>query len=67
MVFLDGHIFHFFITDCGMGSDLNFFLVILCPVHRLRNLQLRWNFLVGHRNIASFDRSATVLVGVASS
>ena len=25
MVILDGHIFHFLITDCGMGYDVNFF------------------------------------------
>ena len=38
VVFLDVHIFHFLIIDCGMGSDVNCFLVIIYPVRRLRNL-----------------------------
>ena len=41
--------------------------MIICPVRRLSNLQLCWNFLVAPRNIASFGRSSTVLVGFASS
>ena len=42
-------------------------VIIIYAVQRLRNFQLRWKFLVGPRNISYFDRSATVLVGVASS
>ena len=67
MVFLDIHIFQFFITYCGMGSDVSCFLVIICPVQRLRNFQLRWKFVVGPRNIVSSYHSAMVLVGCAFS
>ena len=58
---------NFLITDCGMGNDVNCFLVILCPVRRLINSHMRWKFVVGPRKIAPFDCSDMVLVRVASS
>ena len=67
MVFLDIHIFQFFIIYCGMGSDVRFFLVIICPVQILRIFQLQWKFVVGPRNIVSFYHSAMALAGYAFS
>ena len=56
-----------FITYCGMGSRVNLFLLILCPVLRLTNLHITWKFAVGPWHMAPWDLSAKVLVGGASS
>ena len=50
-----------------MGSGVNCFLVILCPVLILMNLQLNWKFVVGPRYMDICDLLGIVFVGGASS
>ena len=54
----------FFIADCGMGSRVNLFLVLICAVLRMVSFHLTCKFTVGPSYMSLCNLSAMVLVGV---